>query len=717
MQRNRWAWRGASGVLGVVCLALVALNFLPPPEDQPPAPSRTNLAEPVTAAEPHASGLAAGAANVATRHDALNGAVRLERGAGAIRARSKVGADPSAKESPGQASGVVIAPGERLKVVAETGGESKKIVPKSPTAPDGQNVAKPLGYVETADGQKKAIIGEGEWIQLVAEGQTLADNSRVVKVTPTSVEIVPGNEANVASKAREPRPPVAAPIQAASAEPEPPGIEPVVEDLPEVADAETVDPPGPPTPVQTRSAPAQTRLPHEVEPEASLASSWRGPLSRPEPRLTEPEKPAAARLPVEAALPPSASQPAAGSSQPLGFVQKADGTTLTVMADGDSVRFEEQPQIASVTPPSLPADLPGGMGWLIPNVGFGAASPLGSRTGPGNGISPAATLKALGYVRQADGRLQAILDVGDSVQLVEEGQVLADGSRVVGITATSVEVTFEPNDNPTGLPAREQHLLAAATAGSGILRLRAPSTEARLAPPQPVPRARGMPSIGIRAASTRPPPNRAARDWIGGRSRAQPPEEARQAAPTGRSLPIATTREALLATDGRGEGEVCLEGGRGADADGLCARPERYSIRSLGFVEWSGGRLQAIVSQGDGVELLEEGQTLTDGSRVVAVSRHAVELSRGMPASSRSHEMGPKWLGGTAEFLAGANGAGDNEPSAGQEFSSSDPLGSGVPSASGLPADRDTLTSTQRVGGTELQLNRPMRDNGQEPRK
>ena len=723
MQRNRWGWRWASGILGAVCLTLVAVTFLLPPEDEPPAASRTNIAEPAAAPEPDAAGLAADTANVAPRHETLGGAVRAESAASPARAPSPSGAasTPLVTTLPGQGIGFAPARLERQKVAASLDDESNKIVPKSHT--DSKlEIVKPLGYVETADGQKKAIIGEGEWIQLVAEGQTLEDASRVVKVTPTSVEIVPGNETDVASKTREPRPPEAAHAQVASAASGPPVLGTEAGDQPEVADAaseaESIDSPGPPARIPTRSAPAQARLPHEGEAEASLASNWRVPPARPEPRLTEPEKPADTRLPVDSALPPSASQPATGSSKPLGFVEKADGTTLTVMADGDSVRLEEQPQIASVMPPSYPADLSGGIALEIPKVRFRLASWPGSRTGPGNGIGPAATLKALGYVRQADGRLQGILDEGDSVQLVEEGQVLADGSQVVGITSTSVEVAFEPNDDPTRLPAREQDLLAAATPGSGmLLRWRAPPTEARLAAPEPVPKARGMPAMGGRAAYSRPPPNHTARDWIEERSREQPPEEAGQASTTTRTLPASIKREFSLATYGRGEGEVRLEKGGSADTGGRCARPERYSIRSVGFVEWSGGRLQAIVSQGESVELLEEGRTLADGSQVVAVSRHAVELSRGVTASRRSRGAGQELAGDIGALLAVAEGARGNGPSTGQELPPAGPSRSGASPASGLAGEPDSVANTQRAGGAGLHLNRPMRDNGDEPHK
>jgi len=725
-------------MLAVVCLALVALNFLLPREDEPPAPSPASLAASAPAREPHARGLSVGTANVGAHRDAPGGAggaawagrpLRAapppitgapSGGVGPLRAGLEYRTVPVAARPPRQ--GRKLATENPAKVSVGSNDNSQEIVPKSHTEPERQNVT-PLGYVETADGRKKAVVAEGEWIQLVEEGQLLADNSRVVKVTPTSVEIVRERETHVASQQTALRPAAVAQTVAASATPEPLGRAPVDDALPDVADArpeaKVEDSSGQLAGVQPASPPTQERLPHETGAEASLAANWRLPTPGPTPRLVEPEKSASERLPVDAALPPSASQPAAESTKSLGFVQKADGTTLTVVADGDSVRLEDRPQIASVTPPSLPPDHPGGVAGEIPNGGFRLTSPLGSRRGLGGGIGPSATLRVLGYVERADGRLQAVLDAGDSVRLVEEGQVLADGSRVVGITPTSVEVAYEPTDSLAGPPAREQDLLAVATTGSGgSARFQAPARKGKLAAPEPVPRARGMPAIGVRAAFTRAPPHHAARDRIEGRSREHPALEAAQAPTTARSLPASTTAEAFPVPQGRAEGQLCPEKVSSTAGHDFDAGPQRYSIRPLGFVEWPGGRLQVIVSRGDGVELLEEGQALVGGSRVVALSRNAVELSRAVrpshakPATSQAGAEDPEQL------VVSAGGARGTRAWAGQVLpSAADPPGYGISGASGLPSDWDFDTNTDPVRGNGLHLNRPVRDNRDEPRK
>ena len=718
MEPSRPVWRWASGILAVVCLALIALNFLLPREDEPAAPPHNSTDGFFAASAPDPVGPAANTAGVAARHDESSGAAEAKAPASSTRSAARATSNLRAERTPPREPGRADVPAERKTVVGRGEDTPSGIVPKSHTdfVPE---IASPLGYVETADGQKKAIIGEGEWIQLVAEGQTLPDNSRVVRVTSTSVEISRGNETKVALLQTVPRLPEAAQAVAASAAPEQPDSELVAEDHPDAAEgsslAEVADSPKGPASVQLASAPTQERLPHEVEAEASLAPSWRVPPVGPEPRLAEPRMLASAGPPRESALPPSTPRQVAGPLTPLGFVQKADGTMWTVMSDGDSVRLEEQPLFASVTPPSLPADLPG---WINREGARGTPSRLisvsASPGGPNAGIGRSVTLKALGYIERANGRVQAILDAGDSVQLVEEGELLADGSRVVGITPTSVEVAFGPSESPGGPSAREQDLLVAATAGSGISsRLRSPPTEGRLAALEPVPKARGMPAMGGRAAYSRPPPEHNARDWIEARSRAQPTEETEQASTTCRSLPASTQREACRASSARGE--VCARNGGSGDVDGPSEPPGHYSIHPLGFVEWPGGRIQAIVSRGDGVELLEEGQVLTDGSRVLAVSHGAVELSRSLVALSGGHGTSPERVELPEGFLTAGRGA-DGGVSAERVVFSPAPSGVGVPAVSGFLGS-GSVSSLERLGGNELQMKWPLRDNRNEPRK
>ncbi|MBZ5513474.1 MAG: hypothetical protein LAN62_01260 [Acidobacteriia bacterium] len=47
-----------------------------------------------------------------------------------------------------------------------------------------------LGYIEGLDGQVQAVLGLGETVYLVREGETFADRYRAVKVSPYSVEVI-----------------------------------------------------------------------------------------------------------------------------------------------------------------------------------------------------------------------------------------------------------------------------------------------------------------------------------------------------------------------------------------------------------------------------------------------------------------------------------------------------------------------------------------------
>ncbi len=706
MEASQRVWRWASGMLGAVCAALVALSFLLPTNNEPVAPPPDSADEVVAASRSGPVGPAAHMAGPAGRQDANPGAqaakLQTDSAQGSSRATSNLHAKRTLPREPEPSH---TRP-DRQKVAGRSEDESPETAPKRHTEQKPQ-IVQPLGYVETADGQRKAIIGEGQSVQLVTEGQRLADNSRVVRVTPTSVEIIPASETHAVLVPTVPRLPEAARAAAAAA-PEEPSSQLVTKDLTDAGDedspAAVAASPRGTSSAQVAAANAPQPLPHEVEAEASLAMSWRVPPAEPETRLEQPRKPTPTAPPLEAALPASAPYEGAGSPKPLGFVQKADGTTLTVMSDGDSVRLEEQPLVATITPTALTAGFPHKMSEGLPEAPSRLTSPPSFSRGPGVGIGSVATLKALGYVKRANGRLQAILDAGDSVQLVEEGQILADGSRVWGVTPTSVEVAYAPRESPGGPAAREQELLAAARPRM-LSRLRAPPAEARMAASNPVPKARGMPAIGAHAAYSRPPPERKARDWIEERSRGQPVEKAKPASTTLRSLPASTQDEAFRTSSVRGEGVVCLR-----DGDRRCpGLPERHTIQPLGFVEWRGGRLQAIVSNGDGVELLEEGQILADGYRVVAVSPDAVALSPSLMPSSDGQGTSPERVGAPEESRRAAVGTDVRAPAKNVDFSPA-PLRIGVPAMAGLPGSAPGIDLGQ-IEGNGLQKKWPLRDN------
>ena len=87
------------------------------------------------------------------------------------------------------------------------------------------------------------------------------------------------------------------------------------------------------------------------------------------------------------------------------------------------------------------------------------------------------TLEPLGYAEKSDGRVEAIISVGEHVQVVHEGEILEDNFRVARISSSAVELV------PNSALAAESHLQA--EKGQGVAQ--GPVSAARPTPPAPVP--------------------------------------------------------------------------------------------------------------------------------------------------------------------------------------------------------------------------------------
>ena len=87
------------------------------------------------------------------------------------------------------------------------------------------------------------------------------------------------------------------------------------------------------------------------------------------------------------------------------------------------------------------------------------------------------TLEPLGYVEKADGRVEAIISLGERVQVVHEGEVFEDNFRVARISSSAVELV------ENSAPAAESHLMGGM--GQGVAQ--SPVNEAQQASPRPVP--------------------------------------------------------------------------------------------------------------------------------------------------------------------------------------------------------------------------------------
>jgi hypothetical protein len=101
------------------------------------------------------------------------------------------------------------------------------------------------------------------------------------------------------------------------------------------------------------------------------------------------------------------------------------------------------------------------------------------------------TLEPLGYVEKADGRVEAIISLGERVQVVHEGEVFEDNFRVARISSSAVELV------ENSALAAESHLMG--EIGQGVAQ--SPINEAQQAPPRPVPQVLSNPGASRRFAA------------------------------------------------------------------------------------------------------------------------------------------------------------------------------------------------------------------------
>jgi Tfp pilus assembly protein PilP len=87
------------------------------------------------------------------------------------------------------------------------------------------------------------------------------------------------------------------------------------------------------------------------------------------------------------------------------------------------------------------------------------------------------TLEPLGYVEKADGRVEAIISLGERVQVVHEGEIFEDKFRVAKISSSAVELVEN-----SASPAQSQFR---AEAGQGVAQMAADKARQTNSPPVP----------------------------------------------------------------------------------------------------------------------------------------------------------------------------------------------------------------------------------------
>ncbi|MGA2629945.1 MAG: hypothetical protein ABSG54_06980 [Terriglobia bacterium] len=570
---GRWGFR-ASAALGILCVALLAANFLlpylssPAPTSEPASASRTIQSDVASSVTPTQ-------ADVGTTSSKRPVEARPQR----VALASSIVADhrPPLHKATGEILESQLETREAPKTKTADSALADPIQnPKSEVA----NLIKPLGVIEKADGRVQAVIENGEWVELVEEGQVLADNRRVVRISADGVELAPPDAG------------------------------------PRVELAHAAPPPEP----SAGKAPAR-----------------------------EPSRAAVPAVDVVAAFRPTRRDvravAAAGGEQSLAVatldVRRGDdeGNRLPLpqSAEGPAQRPATEPR--ETVRPAPPAEAPVARIEAAQNPEFGIQN----------------SLQPIGLVEWADGRAEAVVADGDFIEFADNERVLAEARRIP-VTLPAAEAP----DDGSALQARDAPMLRQEEEMAAL----ALSEEVERPPPeveqavlgQPDARARGEPEE-VAAANSRPPPFHSLGDglWEADLPGLEEPTNAT----TGNFE--ATVRASFEINRGtpqalrRSVPEEQVAGRSVLDelsklAPSWIEPPLQTQVvgtrivRPLGIVEWPDGRVQAVIADGEWVQLVEEGQRLSDGSIVGRVTRQAVVLERAAAGADGSSARG----GGTA---------------------------------------------------------------------
>ena len=330
------------------------------------------------------------------------------------------------------------------------------------------------------------------------------------------------------------------------------------------------------------------------------------PMARPASATTKPVREEVAPVEISQAPPP------ATTFKPLGYVEKKDGQVEAVISQDNRVcivhigeLIADRYRVRRISPESVEAvdemlveAAPKKVDGSDPNVlsasvgeksfpmstadvqTHPAALPTVANQGlPGAHPSVAALREPLGYVEKADGRVQLVVADGESVRLVPQ--------------APTVAVEVPPAAKPEGA-------LAAQVSNHGPV-----STDSRppeLAGAQGLSAAIPTPRSAIRAVSFQPPERTGAEPAAGMSQFGIPP-----------TAPLASI----------------FPGASGGPANVSTSPP--ILMVPLGYVEKAGGELDAVLSLGDEIYVVRQGDYFAGRYRAVRVSPEAVEAVEESP--------------------------------------------------------------------------------------
>jgi hypothetical protein len=570
MTGNRNFWRWAIGIQAGVCLILLLLNLLLPPDENG---SRRN-SQPSVGASGSASSHLNETAEIPRKLESSGPGRSVKSPASSGTSLEKRRIRPATKHR-GERVGTEARPAEPVTLA------------QAPAPPDPiVTTLKPLGYVEKADGEVTAVIADGEYVRLVREGDLLAEGLRVVRISPRLVEAVEELPQRAAISV----------LPRMNSEPaEPPGRKPTTAPLPEaVATTKLAD-----------------ILPRHVEGLKSQRADEPPRRALPDRHPLETQAEVAVKPPVTSAIEARATAPpppVLKTLKPIGYVERADGRVEAVVEDEDQVylawegevfadryrairvsrssvevvdnlsaplnqppwtggglkagqRYASEPlvKVAHSPPSGKSPTILGRQRQELP--GFDLVAPRQRGSAPRS--PPPTTLTAIGYVNKGDGQVEAILSDEEEVYLVREGEVFAGKYLALKVSGSSVEVV-ESSPQDVVQPAS---LGVVSDAGS-------------------------VQASKPWAATSHSPPVRVV--------------EKAEAGQREKSL-------AATASDSRGE----LAGTSG---------PAPTFMKPLGYVEWADGRFAAIIADEDQVYVVQEGGVFADNRQAVRVSRSSVEV-------------------------------------------------------------------------------------------
>ena len=529
-----------------------------------------------------------------------------------------------------------VAPASGGKKAGQVQASAGRLTEDSPDPPAPASF-KPLGYVEKAGGRVEAIVSQDDHIYVVHAGELFADKYRVLKISPDSVEAV--DETTVQAGLR--------------------------------------------LPAQAGRQVALNQPTSRVSKELS-ANAGQNPFLVA--KLDAPGQPAA-RPPATQKEQLSTHQGATSATEPLGYVERADGRVETIMADGEHVRLVPQAAVVAVArraPPSIVPDRASAAsvsaGKIVPpalssaQVADGSALPVED---PGTGLAPA--IRAVSF--QLPDRVPAPA-YGRASNPPERGRAEQPAGRLkTGICPTGSCASIRTK-NPTGpasvstsppilmrpigfVEKAEGELDAILSLSDDVyvvrqgdcfagryraLRVSREAVEAveelphdGLSPPrlrrQAVPQPPALPDLFSVAIRDGPSPPLA--------GQVRPESQAEQVAAPPEAAPLDEAVWASIPPSVREDRRKRRKPAKSPDRDRAKAadkvpvspEPATFVFQALGYVETAKGEVQAIVVDGAQVYLVRQGDTFADQYRAVSVDPAMVLAVRAPPGEEGKNSL------------------------------------------------------------------------------